>query len=41
MRDTGADEFVVAVRPSNAGGVKGLDLLAKDVGQPETGGANV
>jgi hypothetical protein len=41
MRDTGTDEFVVAMRPSNAGGAKGLDLLAKDVGQPETGGANV
>ena len=30
MRATGADGFVVVMKPSNAGGAKGPDLLAKD-----------
>jgi hypothetical protein len=41
MRDTGTDGFVVATKPSNAGGAKGPDLPAKDVGQPATGGTDV
>jgi hypothetical protein len=41
MRDTGTDEFVVVVRPSNAGGAKGLDLPAEEIGQPVRGGADV
>src|SRR5262249_52376282 len=41
MRGAGTDGFVVAVTPSNAGGAKGPDLPAKDVGQPATGGADV
>lgn len=41
MRDTGTDGFVVAMKPSNAGGAKGPDLPAKDIGQPATGGADV
>ena len=40
MRGTGADGFVVAVRPSNLGGAKGPDLPAKEIGQPATGGAD-
>ena len=39
MRGEGADEPVVAVKPGNAGGAKGLDDLADGVGQPEMGGA--
>ena len=41
MRDTGTDAFVVAVRPSNAGGAKGRDLPAEEIGQPVRGGADV
>lgn len=41
MWGTGTDGFVVAVRPSNAGGAKGPDLSAKGVGQPATGDADV
>jgi hypothetical protein len=41
MRGTGADGFVVAKKSGNVGGAKGPDLLAKDLGQPETGGAGV
>lgn len=41
MRGTGTDGFVVAVKLSNVGGAKGPDLLAKGVGQPATGGADV
>ena len=40
-RGTGADGFVVATKPSNAGGAKGPDLPVKDNGQPVTGGADV
>ena len=41
MRGTGADGFVVAVRPGNSGGAKEPDLSAKEIGQPATGGADV
>lgn len=41
MRATGADGFVVAMKPSNAGRAKGPDLPAKDCGQPATGRADV
>jgi len=41
MRGAGADGFVVARKPGNAGGAKEPGLLAKEVGQPETGGAGV
>jgi len=40
MRDTGADGFVVVMRPGNAGGAKGSDLPTEATGQPETGGAD-
>ena len=39
MRGEGADGLVVALKPGNAGGVKGPDDLAEDRGQPEMGGA--
>lgn len=41
MRVTGADGSVVVMKSGNAGGAKGLDLPAKDVGQPATEGADV
>ena len=41
MRGAGTDGSVVAVKPGNAGGAKGPDTLAEDVGQPERGGADV
>jgi hypothetical protein len=37
MRGTGTDGFVVAVKPSNAGGAKGPDLSPKIFSQPVTG----
>ena len=39
MRGEGADGPVVAMKPGNAGGAKGLDFLAEDAGQPVMGGA--
>jgi len=33
-RDAGTDQLVVAEKPGNAGGAKGLDRLASGVGQP-------
>ena len=41
MRDGGADELVVAMKPGNAGRVKELADLAAGRGQPERGGADV
>ena len=41
MRSTGADGFVVVMKPGNAGGAKGPDFPAEDGGQPEMGGADV
>jgi len=41
MRDEGADGPVVAMKPGNAGGAKGPDTLAADMGQPVMGGARV
>ena len=41
MRGAGTDGSVVAMKPGNAGGAKGPDTLAEDVGQPERGGAGV
>jgi len=41
MRGAGADGSVVAMKPGNAGGAKGPDSPAEDVGQPERGGAGV
>jgi hypothetical protein len=41
MQGAGADGFAVVMKPGNAGGAKGPDLLAKDEGQPEMGGADV
>lgn len=40
-RDAGADQLVVAKKPGNAGGAKGLDRLVSGVGQPFWGGAHV
>jgi len=39
MRGEGTDEPVVAMKPGNAGGARGLDSPAEDVGQPAMGGA--
>jgi hypothetical protein len=39
MRGEGADGPVVAMKPGNAGGAKGLDFPADDTGQPAMGGA--
>jgi hypothetical protein len=39
MRGGGADRPVVAMKPGNAGGVKGPDDLAEGIGQPAMGGA--
>lgn len=36
---TGADQLVVAKKPGNAGGAKGLGCPAEVMGQPATGGA--
>ena len=41
MRSTGADGFAVAMKPGNAGGAKGPDTPAEEIGQPERGGAGV
>jgi hypothetical protein len=41
MRGEGADGLVVAMKPGNAGGAKGPNFLADDVGQPAMGGAGV
>jgi len=41
MRGEGADELVVAEKPGNTGGAKGLNGLADDTGQPAMGGAGV
>lgn len=41
MRGEGADELVVALKPGNAGGARGLDFPAEDTGQPVMGGAGV
>jgi hypothetical protein len=40
-RDAGTDQLVVAEKPGNAGGVKGLDRLASGVGQLARGGSHV
>ena len=39
MRDTGADQPVVATKSRNGDGAKGLDRPAKPTGQPGMGGA--
>ena len=39
MRSTGADQLVGAMKPSNAGGAKGLGCSAETTGQLEMGGA--
>lgn len=39
MRGEGADGLVVAMKPGNAGGAKGPNFLADDIGQPAMGGA--
>ena len=41
MRSAGADGFAVVMKPGNAGGAKGPDTPAEEIGQPETGGAGV
>jgi hypothetical protein len=38
---TGADGSVVVMKPGNAGGAKGPDDLAEDIGQPAMGGISV
>jgi hypothetical protein len=38
MRGTGADQPVVASKPGNAGGVKGLNGSAEGMDQPAMGG---
>jgi hypothetical protein len=38
MRGTGADQPVVALKPSNAGGAKGLNGSADGMDQPAMGG---
>ena len=40
-RGTGADGFVVVMKPGNAGGAKGPDSPAEDTGQPAMGGTDV
>lgn len=39
MRGEGADRPVVVMKPSNVGGARGPACSAKDIGQPEKGGA--
>ena len=39
-RSAGADQLVVAMKPGNAGGAKGLNRLASGVSQPARGGAH-
>ena len=41
MRGPGADQPVVAVKPGNAGGAKGLNCPVEGDGQLEAGGAGV
>ena len=41
MRGTGTDGFVVVMKPGNAGGAKGPDTPAEEIGQPARGGAGV
>ena len=41
MRGTGTDGSAVAMKPGNAGGAKGPNSPAEDIGQPERGGAGV
>jgi hypothetical protein len=41
MRGEGADGFVVAKKPGNAGGAKEPDDLAEGMGQPAMGGTRV
>jgi hypothetical protein len=41
MRGAGTDGFVVAMKLGNAGGAKGPDIPAEEIGQPERGGADV
>ena len=41
MRGAGTDGLVVAMKPGNAGGAKGPDVPAEDIGQPARGGADV
>ena len=41
MRSAGADQLVVAMKPSNAGGAKGLTCPTKGMCQPARGGAHV
>ena len=38
MRCTGAEQLVVALKPGNAGGAKGLRHSVLPLGQPEKGG---
>ena len=38
MRGTGADQPVVALKPGNAGGAKGLNGSAEGMDQPAMGG---
>src|SRR3954471_14837392 len=38
MRGTGSDQPIVASKPGNAGGAKGLNGSAEGMGQPERGG---
>jgi hypothetical protein len=40
MRGEGTDELVVATKPGNAGGAKGLGDPADGAGQPAMGGAD-
>ena len=40
-RSAGADQLVVAMKPGNAGGAKGLNRPAAGVSQPARGGAHV
>jgi hypothetical protein len=40
MRGAGADGLAVAMKPGNAGGVKGPDFPASGNGQPARGGAD-
>ena len=40
-RSAGADQLVVAMKPGNAGGAKGLNRLVSGVSQPGRGGAHV
>ena len=41
MRGAGTDGFAVAMKPGNAGGAKGPDTLAEEIGQLARGGAGV